>query len=732
VAVTAARLTPDTGAEPVWRLKKTLADDVLSLAAWLAFAWVVYRFAFPVTSPRFALVYMMFILYFTRLYFRLLIVPLWAANTLQLLYERTEVPPRGGASVPHFFVFIAAYKAQGSIESMLEALRLQDYPRDRFDVYVVTQESENKERDHSREKIKHAIERVQAGECPSETSELALQVLAEALRRAANVEGDAVGHLGALATASLCLREDIKLTANRVADWLIAHYFRQVHEGRAWNEFEKTLRWAGVELSSRHARWLERCASECLSAADVVIGDFSRILGSPRDGSIFRDPGKRVRLALRLAGERPLPALRYRNVRRALAKRVGPFLSSLSPAANMGLTRATRTPRWVHHVEAACESWDETCPETVERAVISMGAPNIHHICREKEGGGKPESLNTAYFHVLGENPQALQSAHVIVVDADSLLHSSSLAVIAEEIRNDKDRNVIRQVAPLSTSNYAGNNVFVKMISCLDTIGSMGKWARNTRTLARPDLPAGSGLIIPATLLEYLRRTKGAPWETKTITEDARLVITDYGLLDGASRKTKFVPIHMLEAVPEARSLWQVFKQYWAQRMRWASGGPDEIIEMLRAFPGERVYAGIDTPSALRRPTKREKVQARYKQLKLLMGWAADHAWWGAGYGLAPIIWLVFAFLNITPPVLRTVGLCLLLGTPALVIFGLFRRFSGFVPGGLRFLDLCRLYLGTVVFAWLHTWPIMYTQFLYLIGQRKRFRTWTTTAKPRF
>ena len=78
------------------------------------------------------------------------------------------------------------------------------------------------------------------------------------------------------------------------------------------------------------------------------------------------------------------------------------------------------------------------------------------------------------------------------------------------------------------------------------------------------------------------------------------------------------------------------------------------------------------------------------------------------------------------------VGLCLLLGTPALVIFGLFRRFSYFVPGGLNLPGLCRLYLGTLVFAWFHTWPIIYTHILYLVGQKGRFRVWTTTAKPRF
>ena len=137
-------------------------------------------------------------------------------------------------------------------------------------------------------------------------------------------------------------------------------------------------------------------------------------------------------------------------------------------------------------------------------------------------------------------------------------MSSSSLAVVAREIRSDPELNVVRQMAPISTSNYAGNNAFVKVVGCLDTLGSMGKWARSTRTLERPDLPAGSGLVIPAPLLEFLRRTRGSPWDGSTITEDARLVISDYGLLDGATRRTKFVPVHLLEAVPEGPTVFGV------------------------------------------------------------------------------------------------------------------------------------------------------------------------------
>ena len=146
MAAAATGIRHDSAGEELWRLRKNFADDALSLVVWLAFAWAVYTWTFPLTAPTFPVPYLLFILYFTRLQFRLLMVPVWAANTLNLLSERRKIPSTNGLGAPPFLVFIAAYKAQGSIGSVLEALKHQDYPEDRFEVYVVTQEVENTEK----------------------------------------------------------------------------------------------------------------------------------------------------------------------------------------------------------------------------------------------------------------------------------------------------------------------------------------------------------------------------------------------------------------------------------------------------------------------------------------------------------------------------------------------------------------------------------------------------------
>jgi hypothetical protein len=561
-------------------------------------------------------------------------------------------------------------------------------------------------------------------------------MLSEMIKSAGTGSADLATELKATVAACLCLHKGRRYILNRVANAVLLEYFRYHHERRPPAEFVARLQDMGVVLTPREMRFLEFSAEKCLGAADRVLRDFSRILGLPQGASIFPDPEKPLRVAKTMAGERFNVAWRYAWVRRALRKGLHGFVARVERELEGMLAGTALSPDWSERLRRAYNEVEATCPEVVERAVRAMGTPAFHHICRSKVGGGKPESLNTAYFHLLAKNPGLLsEDTFFVVIDADSLLHSSSLAVIADEIRKDPDRNAIRQMAPLSTSNYAGNNVFVKMIGCLDTIGSMGKWARNTRTQERPDLPAGSGLVIPAVLLEHWRRTKGTPWEARTITEDARMVITDFGLLDGASRKTKFVPIHMLEAVPEGQGVFQTFKQYWVQRMRWASGGPEEIVELVKAFRSDKVYVQSNSSTGefiARRPAALRRVRARLRQLRLLLAWLTDHLWWGIGYSLAPAAWLAFSFFYITPAALKIAGLCLLLGSPAWVIFGVFSRFSGFVPGGLSAQGLCRLYLGTIPLAWFHTWPIIYTQCLYLLGKRNRFRTWTTTAKPHF
>jgi cellulose synthase/poly-beta-1,6-N-acetylglucosamine synthase-like glycosyltransferase len=712
---------------------RTVVDKGLSFVVWCALVAVTYMVAFPTTAPLFAFPYIVFSVYFGWLYFRLLVVPLWALNTLREL-ERPAQEIAAESDHPSLVVLIAAYKAQGSIASVLQALNHQRYPRDRFRAYVVTQAAENTEKWERFVAVAAVIRRVlHGGMNGTDRSETILAVLARLVGAEPWARPGGATDVLRYAVAGRLLGWASGDLAKRLTKTLLADLCRAHHESHSLTHVWEALADAGLRVDGYCLLLAERLVTCCARRSMKTLADFDRILGMSPGASLFGDPEKPFALAASLAGDGlgtvALRARLFRRIERSIVSWLGAIDK---PSYSMRDTIAADAALEAR-LREAYDAVERTCPEVVDRALESCG-PNIHHICRTKVGGGKPESLNTAYSLLVASGDLVVDDdTQIVVIDADSLLHASSLAVVAHEIVSDPDRYAIRQIAPISTSNYPGNNMFVKMICCLDTVGSMGKWARSTRTLDRPDLPAGSGLVIPSVLLEYLRETKGTPWDGTTITEDARLVISDYGLLDGVTRRTKFVPIHLLEAVPEGRSLVDVFRQYWTQRMRWASGGPEELRRLVQQFRAPRAFARARPDRGFHTVALgwRERMIVHLRHLRLLGRWAADHLWWGPGYGLAPLIWLAFAFWYITPPAFKFIGLSLVFGLPGWTVLIVFRRFSRFVPGGLTTSGLLRLYIGTLVLATCHTWPIIYTQFLYLIGREDQFRIWTTTAKPR-
>jgi cellulose synthase/poly-beta-1,6-N-acetylglucosamine synthase-like glycosyltransferase len=721
---------------PSWFVRRTAVDRILSFLVWLAIAAVLYIVCFPRVAPQFGAPYLAFVVYFSWLYHRLLSVPMWAADTLRVLEAKRGGPAAAPARDTRLLVLIAAYKAQSSIVPVLQALKHQSLPRDRFRVYVVTQAAENREKWLAYASVlKSASAAIRGDAKPGPESEVTLDALAELLGLCEAGASDPHGPIENVAAAGLMLGWDRRRLERRLVQALVADFFRRYARGESAREICESLYSAGVLERRRHVSLLNLLLPRCSARAHAVIADFSRILGVPGPASLlFPDPEKGWRTAAGLTHDRIDVSLRAHALEALLRRDMADWLERVRTRVPALRAALSALPDLDSEFRPIYSRLERTCPEVVDSVIHGCG-PGFHHICREKEGGGKPESLNTAYHRILRDDPHWLASdVSVVVIDADSLLHSSALHSIAVEIGTDADRCAIRQIAPLSTSNYRGRSIFVKLICCLDTIGSMGKWARSTRTADRPDLPAGSGLVIPVNLLEFLRQRKGTPWDGSTITEDARLVISDYGLLDGATRKTRFVPIHLLEAVPEGPGFLAILRQYWGQRTRWASGGPEEVAALLQAFRSDSIYVQSRGRGGYSRmhPSFAQRLLARARHLRLLLSWIHDHLWWGPGYALAPVVWFAFAFFFITPSGLGYLGLALLLSLPAWTIFSAFRRFAWFVPGGLSRQDLVLLYCSALVFAWCHTWPVVYTHILYTLGKRERFKVWTPTAKPRF
>jgi cellulose synthase/poly-beta-1,6-N-acetylglucosamine synthase-like glycosyltransferase len=734
-----------------WRISWVGSRRLVLLLLWLTIAACVYLLSFPAYDPHHFLPFALFILYYTALYLRLLAVPFWSEDTLEVLEEsrrsadghvRHVFEVVEHEELPHFIVMIAAFKSEASIGSVLHALDNQRYPADKYEVYVITQEAELHECRRLSSATGDLVERALRGgvpleERPATASGEAVSVLTEVLASAAR---DTRGELSTAerircrVVAASRLGWTARAIAADVREALLLDFLERWQKGMLLDECMAAFAELGLEILESERQLLRAKAERGLRWAGDLIAGFHQVLGLGSGPTLFSDPHKPIRVARDWMatdlGARWVLARLFRRLRPAVHELVREAERRLAPVT----VHVAARPDLESVLRRTCESVYATCPEEVSRTMRLIDNPRFHHVCRAKEGGGKPESLNAGYESLMRAYRGRLPPRTLfLIIDADSLLHSAALATTAREVLADGDFESIRQVAPLSTSNFQGNNVFGKLVSCLDTIGSTGKWAWNTRAQLRPDLPAGSGIVVPLRLIRYLDRTKGTPWEAKTITEDARMVITDYGLMDGASRKTKFVPTYLLEAVPQGSGILATYRQYWAQRMRWASGGPDEIIQLVRSYATDRIYDGLD-PRCTEECAKSlaRRIAARLRQTKLLVGWTSDHLWWGWGFGLAPVVWISFSFFYVTPPFFTLFGLVLFLGVPALVVFRTFRRFATVIPGPLAYSSIVKMYVGGLLLGWFLTLPIIYTHLLYVLHRHDRFRTWTTTAKPRF
>lgn len=371
------------------------------------------------------------------------------------------------------------------------------------------------------------------------------------------------------------------------------------------------------------------------------------------------------------------------------------------------------------------EEGQQTTGEVVDELIQTLNLPNFHHLS-SKERRYKAGALNIAYEYVaqLGIS----DNDYIIVIDADSLLPANALSIIDDEIRADGNHTFIRQLASIPMANYAACGLFSKFIAMGDSIGAVGKWARNVRSQRRTDLHAGSGVIIPLRLCKYLERKYGTVWDASVITEDARLIIGQYSMLGGFQMKTKAVPCALVEAVPCDKDIWQTYKSYWSQRVRWATGGYDEFLTLLKAkrnqiFVDPMTYAEYS-------PTVGELILANLRRLHFLMAWISDHAWWGILSFLAPYLWLLVAYFALPHIWMAMIGFLATVFLPIIWIWWCFREFLEF-SSNRKSHDFLLLYVMAFVFGLVYTLPIVFTQLLCILGGRGFFKGWNpTTVKP--
>jgi cellulose synthase/poly-beta-1,6-N-acetylglucosamine synthase-like glycosyltransferase len=290
-------------------------------------------------------------------------------------------------------------------------------------------------------------------------------------------------------------------------------------------------------------------------------------------------------------------------------------------------------------------------------------------------------------------------------------------------------------MASIPTANFFVESWFSKFISFADAIGAVGKWARSTRRQLKPDLHAGSGVVVPATLTAFLERLTGAPWDEATLTEDARLIIGQFGLMNAARHRTGMVPIYLLEAVPAQSKFHDTYRSFWNQRRRWATGGYDEFHNLMAA-PRTVLFTRFDSRNGhweSYEPGGYEWLSARFRQLWRLVSWTLDHFWWGiGGFIILTHWWILSSTLAAPGRLMAGAGLCALLLTPLLYLVITASQLAWFIPGGVSPRRVFLLYVQSFLAIWFYCLPVVVTQLACALGFRQRYTDWKSTQKPRY
>ena len=655
-----------------------------------------------------SLVWSIVLCFYFFFYRRIAHVIYWSHNTFQFLRSQKAKEQDEDAAkkhdLPTFHILIASYQAGQSIGPVLRAAAHQDYPVDNYYVWVITERSEQLRKERLVSQLLRQAEDARASEA------IVAPLLPLSWRcfskQKASIEawieevtsGDLRGQLSGPGAETLVL-EDFLSRLLRVRDRATLYSCGKL---------------APLGFRSGEIAVMESTLQQIERNVDRILGDFTRMLGSAQ---VYKRDDLEVQL---LAQE-----VRKRELKR-IGKRFCDRFSEPSPKPTVPDSE---------RIEEVARLALLSTQDMTQQIITELPTARIRHLDPYKRGP-KPGALNAAYraikYEGLLDNPNGV---YFIIIDSDSLLPSNALSAVAKEILRPNGVPGILQMVAIPTANFFSGNWYSKFISFADAIGAVGKWARSTRKQLKPDLHAGSGVVVPASLAQFIEAKTGDVWDRRTLTEDARLIIGQFGMMNDVRNKTRAVSIYLLEAVPEDSSFVGTYKSFWNQRRRWTVGGYDEFFYMLRS-PGWLRHARFD-PSSRKwevcQPELRERITSRLRQTRRLALWLWDHFIWGIG-GLIVLThwWLTSVVVGSPSGAIARLGLVALLLAPLVFLLIPGRRLYWFIPGGLSIRRACLLYALSFLAIWLYCAPVVATQLACVFGLRARIIEWRPTQKPRY
>ena len=694
-----------------WTRPRTLSGRLIDrtfIFAGVALVMVVCRVSMGASLR--AVLWSLTLCFYFFFYRRIAHVVYWSYDTFRLVRrngpgtERATQEDAYEDDLPTFHILIASYNASQSIGPVLRAIAHQDYPRSRYCAWVITEHSEQVQRQNQVDALVSRV--LRANSCDADA-----RILAPFLWRCASERLDSFEEWICEVTSGN-LRQ--LLSGEGVRAVLLEDLLCRLLHLPDREAFYSSAAFTVLALDKKEITAIEEALRQIDKRVNRVINDFSKLLGSSQ---IYKRKDLEVLFVSAL-------------IRQYEIRKIGTCLCQRFAISSGVFSIPER-----HTIERLAKVAFASTQSTTQQLIDELSGVNIRHLDPHNRGP-KPGALNAAYRIIRDEGLLTTPiDTYFIIIDSDSLLPSNALSIIARDVRDRHDPPGILQMVAIPTANFFSGNWYSKFISFADSIGAVGKWARSTRNQLKPDLHAGSGVVVPATLAEFIANKTGHPWEETTLTEDARLIVGQFGAMNCVRNKTRAVPIYLVEAVPEGDTFFETYKSFWNQRRRWTVGGFDEFVYMLH-WPTWLRHTRFDPISRSWEqycPDLQEQFMSRLRQAHRLWLWVWDHFIWGIG-GLIALThwWLASVMVGYPGRPIAWAGLIALLTAPLIFLLVPGRKLYWFIPGGLSHLQMVGLYFLSFGAIWLYCLPVVATQFACIFGFRAKIIEWRPTQKPRY
>jgi cellulose synthase/poly-beta-1,6-N-acetylglucosamine synthase-like glycosyltransferase len=645
-------------------------------------------------------------------YRRLAQVMYWSWSTFRLMKRHhpvnTNITEYHRANklenYPEFHILVASYKANESIGPVIRAVANQDYPQEHYHAWIITENAEQIETKGQAEALtKRALNFDTNGERDGNLMPFFWYCISREIS-SLDIWLESVTS-GPLSTYLHC---------EESCEWVQKDLFSRLlgMQDRGETFSSEIIEHLGLEKGEMVL--IERELLNIEERVQEISDDFSRLLGGQ---NIYRRRDLHTQFIAKSCQRREL---------RRIFQRICHNLAT--PSRDINLPDPTIVRRTVTKIRYSTQ-------DVIQRTIMELGTKNIHHLDPHYRGF-KPGALNVAFWQIEKEgfikNPE---NTFFIIIDSDSLLPAYALKTIGTEIRQTRHHREILQMASIPTANFFSGGWYSKFLSFADAVGAVGKWARSTRRQLKPDLHAGSGVVVPATLVNFIDRQVGSPWDESTLTEDARLIIGQFGMMNGVRNKTRMAPVFLLEGVPGEDDFWETYKSFWNQRRRWTTGGFDEVFYMLSSpdwLRHTRYNPSLQEWETYQ-PGSWNRLFSRIRQFRRLSLWIWDHFVWGIGGFIVLTHWWLVSILVTGPSrPIGWIGFVLLAGSPLLFLVASGQQLSWFIPGGLSNRRKLLLYFQSFIAVWFYCLPVVATQLACILGFRGKFIDWKPTQKPRY